>query len=66
MLRPCFFVATSVDVATTSKCRDFDVQSLENLMSRLLFCVTTSMSTARPSILSRPRNGVATSCLALH
>ena len=57
--RPSFF---AIDVATTSRCRDFDVQSLENLMSRLLFGVTTSLSTTLPLILSRPRSGVATSC----
>ena len=44
----------SVDVATSFRCRDFYVQSLENLMSRLLFGVTTFMSTALPLILSRP------------
>ena len=53
----------SVNVATSFRCHDFYVQSLENLMSRLLFGVTTSMSTALFLILSRPRSGVATSCL---
>ena len=51
----------SVDVATSSRCRDFDVQSLENLMSRLPFGVMTSMSTALPLILSRPQSVVTTS-----
>ena len=50
-----------MDVATSSRCRDFDVQSLENLMSRLPFGVTTSLSTALPLILSLPPSVVATS-----
>ena len=37
-----------------------------HLMSRLLFGVTTSLSTMLGLILSRPQSDVATSCLFLH
>ena len=48
------------DVVTSSRCRDIDVQSIVHLMSRLLFGVTTTLSTAHGF------NSVATSCLFLH
>ena len=53
----------SIDVATSSECRDFEVQSSEDLALHFLLCVTTSLSAALPLILSRPRSVVATSCL---
>ena len=56
MSRPLNDVATSsrfsVDVATSSRCRDLYIQFLEDLMSRLLFGVMTSMSSVLHSILS--------------
>ena len=56
-------ISLQADVASSFRCCDINVQSIVHLMSRLLFCVTTSLSTVLGLILSRPQSDVATSCL---